>query len=585
MGNLLQYTDRSESIDKKLSILLSDIEHQYQNGEIKTETEYYYRVKNAVADFYKSLGNPTFRYRPAEYVPVSSHYNDMVSEAIEDIKYIINDCGMLTEVLDRIQDDSELWRKMLDNNITYLEQRVNEINERNSKNVPDGTVVFTENFQKDNGRYKHDPYILCIDASSGILTLPYSSRNETLLDGITIDPDISNGLPGNTHCVDVRNSNLHYIGNDGLHNEISSMCNSSSDEWFEYEIFTISDAVREQTNNFGFCYSEGISWLGKPPLILSITAKAKLQPWKSAWLVIEPYLPDIKGVKPFTAGECTIVSTDGQVHKITDSEDMDGTKIFMFEPCYVKEVRLTFFQDNGYPVNVGHWYYTKVNSKSMSIFQEYDTSDIYARVEGQMPSVTSLGVKYVPEKKWVNYDQSDIQKDKYAKNDLFMLPASTTEKTAQKEIIEAERYMIGIKSISLRAYDFYSHGYYYSKIFTTEQPIDSVILDAYEYIPGEDTEALEYFLTFDSGVNWHKIYPVCRSYAGVYKYTINNDTIANMMAINQKEKRTKNIMLMEDAYSVQLKITMKRDENTPNASPVVYRYKLHIETGGNNIEY
>ena len=40
MGNLLQYTDKSKTIDNKLALILSEIQHDYENGKIRTETEY-----------------------------------------------------------------------------------------------------------------------------------------------------------------------------------------------------------------------------------------------------------------------------------------------------------------------------------------------------------------------------------------------------------------------------------------------------------------------------------------------------------------------------------------------------------------
>jgi hypothetical protein len=79
-----------------------------------------------------------------------------------------------------------------------------------------------------------------------------------------------------------------------------------------------------------------------------------------------------------------------------------------------------------------------------------------------------------------------------------------------------------------------------------------------------------------------------RSYAGIYKYTINNDTIANLMTTTKKEKRTKNLNMLTDVYSVQLKIEMDKPvgiENPESTSPIVYKYKMIIETGGENIEY
>jgi hypothetical protein len=60
------------------------------------------------------------------------------------------------------------------------------------------------------------------------------------------------------------------------------------------------------------------------------------------------------------------------------------------------------------------------------------------------------------------------------------------------------------------------------------------------------------------------------------------------MTTTNKEKRTKNLNMLTDVHSVQLKIEMNRPtgvENPENTSPIVYKYKLIIETGGENIEY
>lgn len=80
-----------------------------------------------------------------------------------------------------------------------------------------------------------------------------------------------------------------------------------------------------------------------------------------------------------------------------------------------------------------------------------------------------------------------------------------------------------------------------------------------------------------------------RAYQGVYKYTINNDTISNLMTTKQGvEKKSKNINLLNDINSFQLKITMDRPtdiSNPENNTSVIFQYKLIIKTGRDNIEY
>ena len=99
MGNLLQYTDKSITIDNKLNTLLAQINYDYQNGNIRTETEYYYRVKNMLAEFYESLTKPTFKFRPAKTTPMSDEYNAMITESYNDMEYIIKDCETLSNLV------------------------------------------------------------------------------------------------------------------------------------------------------------------------------------------------------------------------------------------------------------------------------------------------------------------------------------------------------------------------------------------------------------------------------------------------------------------------------------------------------
>ena len=104
MANLLQYTDKSKTIDAKLNIELAKIEYDYRNGNIRTETEYYYRIRNMLRDFYDTLTKPTFKYRPAVSTPISDEYNSMIQEAVNDMEYIVQDCENLDNLVTPMQN-------------------------------------------------------------------------------------------------------------------------------------------------------------------------------------------------------------------------------------------------------------------------------------------------------------------------------------------------------------------------------------------------------------------------------------------------------------------------------------------------
>ena len=146
MGNLLQYTDKSITINNKLNSLLAKINYDYQNGTIRTETEYYYRIKNMLSEFYKSLVNPMFQYRPAVSTPMSDEYNAMINESYNDMEYIIKDCEALKDFVSQSFTDTEFGRSMLSNELAYLSKKITAIGESISLNQSNGSVVFTELF-------------------------------------------------------------------------------------------------------------------------------------------------------------------------------------------------------------------------------------------------------------------------------------------------------------------------------------------------------------------------------------------------------------------------------------------------------
>ena len=73
------------------------------------------------------------------------------------------------------------------------------------------------------------------------------------------------------------------------------------------------------------------------------------------------------------------------------------------------------------------------------------------------------------------------------------------------------------------------------------------------------------------------------------KYYVNNDTIENLLANSKHaEKKSKNLSVVGECKSIQVKIEMNSPKNVENAeytTPIVYDYKLKLTTGGETIEY
>ena len=593
--NLLQCTNKSKTIDNKLNSLLSQINYDYQNGNIRTETEYYYRVKNMLSDFYDSLTKPTFQYRPAVTTPMSDEYNAMITESYNDLEYIIKDCEALCELIKQSFIDAELSRDMMTNELAYLSKKISAIGESIAKNQPIGTVVFTELFSDlemtGNSNAQNSCHVNTID---GILTLRQNISSKASISKIEIDNEISNGLPGNTHCVDTLNSELHFIGQEGLHIYPNAMIDNNKDTWFEFELFSITDETRKHCNSFGFEYDEGISWVNNKDILrLKITAHLKSKSTCS-WLSITPYLSDIKGVKYCILEKCEVITSSNNIYTVATNVPFDDTLVFPFPPQEIDRIEFTFAQPSKYLTKVGHFYYTAADTVNMSIFQDYDYSDMFSRVDGDKPSVGLLGCKYDPQTKWITYqtEKDDLPESVYIKEKLFTLPESTIEKKSNQEIIEAYRYMIGIRDIKISSCVFLPYGQYVSKVLHTDDVITSITLESEEYIPGDNADILRYFVSLNGGLTWHKIYPIHRAYQGVYKYYVNTNSIENLISTDSSKKRSKNLTVVGEPRSIQLKIEMDRPTSTDDvnvdlsySTPIVYWYKLKLTTGGETIEY
>lgn len=591
MGNLLQYTDKSLTIDNKLSSLLSQIHYDYSNGNIRTETEYYYRIKNMLAKFYTSLTKPTFKYRPAVSTPMSDEYNAMITESVSDMEYIIKDCEALNNLVSQSFTDAELSRLMMANELAYITKKIAAISESIAKNQPTGTVIFTELFNDLEATGNENSSKSChVNTLDGILTLKRNMNSSTLISKIEIDNKVSNGFPGNTHCVDTLNNELHFIGQDGLHLDTKAIIDNNKDTWFEFELFSITDETRKVCNSYGFEYDEGISWVNNNEILrLKLIAYLPVNSICS-WVTVTPYLSEIKGVKNCFLEKCEVITSSNNVYQVAVNKVFDDILVFPFPAQSVNRIEFTFAQPSRYSTKIGHFYYTAADTSSMSIFQNFDYSDMFARVKGKSSSVSLLGCKYDPTTQWINYPDTttEISASEYIKDKLFSLPESTISQKANQEIIDAYRYTIGIRNIAMASYTFIEKGEYVSTVFSTDDVITSVSLDAKEYIPGENPEIIQYFISLNNGTTWHKIYPMHRAYAGVYKYYVNNDSIENLLTNNNTAKKSKNLSIVGEARSIQVRIEMDRPQNIENKeymTPIVYEYKLKLTTGGETIEY
>ena len=590
MGNLLQYTDKSKTIDNKLQTLLSQINYQYKNGEIRTEIEYYYKIKTMLNTFYESLTKPSFIYRPAVTTPISSEYNAMINESYNDMEYIIKDCEALQEYVSQSFVDAQLSRTMMSNQLSYLMNKVQNIKQSIALNQGNNVIIFSDSFNDclNTGNSKSQK-ACTVNTFEGILTLRQISSSQTGINSVIIDNEKSNGFPGNTHCVDTLNNDIHFVGQDGLHIDPLAMIDGNKDTWFEFELFNINDKVRQECNSYGFSYEEGIQWADNSKNKLRLKVVLELtQRSMCSWISVLPYLSDAKGGTFCILEKCEVFAANSYTYKVAENQAFDEVLTFAFPAQYIDRVELTFVQDTRYLCKVGHFYYTNVNTDNLSIFQNFEDTDRFTRIDGPKPQVSMLKAKYDPTTQWLKYGYNNSLTDTYIKSALFTVPESTIDRKSNVEIIDAYRYMIGIREIKIPNCVFEDSSEYISTVFETDDLITSVMLETDEYIPGNDPDILKYYITFDNGGIWYPITPIQRAHDGIYKYYINNDSLENVLTNGSEKFKAQNLSILTNTKQVQLKIEMTKPfgiENYDYATPIVYSYKLKVTTGGDTIEY
>ena len=605
---MLQFLNKTKTINVRAESILDEITNKYKSGEIKTETEYLYRIKSAVKRFYDSIGKPSFQFRPAVSTPISQDYNEMLTEAYDDMSYLIQDCENLSDAISTSFMDAELSRKMMSNEIRYINRALDDAQNRVNAKEREGVVTHTDSFADSRFMQNNQQKgAASINGEDGVLTLgitnarTYSRTSEVeILKG-------SNGFPGDTHIADVMGDTIHYSGENDLHTDLRDLLDENEDTWFEYEVFSIDDEVVERCGGYGFEYKEGLSWVtDDETLRLRLKISVSGSPVCN-WLSLDPFLAEQREIRPSYISKCTVSDGKTQVQDVHVSQVFDGDTVIIFEPQLVDHIILEFTQSSSYTVNVGHHYFTKASALKSSVFDP-DPDGQYGRVDGPMPSVTLLGVKYDPKTQESTHSTDGKERTyvdfAHAKKGLFSIPADTEQVKAGVEQLPARRFAIGIRGISVAYYSFETNSEYLSQEFTADEPIASITLEADEFIPSDfndlslamnpnatksEKEALtnrwiRYYLKVGNDNKWHPIFPRHRSFSGICTYQTNSGGFERLLG-GDLRSGVGTINTLQDVKSVQLKVVLEKPTSDTYRTPILFQYSLKLTTGGENIEY
>lgn len=592
MSNILQYVSKSAVIDQLTSDLIKEVYQKQEQGAYQNDTEFQYELILAVEKLLAQLNQPSFEFLPAYETPVSSDYNQMIESAVADLKYLLTDCEELTSTLKHTFDESELMRQLFDSELRYINQQLIDMKEKLAKEHSKNQTIFTESFSSqdlvDNQRADQAAHI---DQTNGLLMLkPSKAMSFTKEATIEILPE-STGIPGNTHMADIIGSRIVFDGSSEPHLDLNAMIDNTLDTWFEYEIFNVSDDVMDQCSHYGFHYKEGLSWVTDDhQLTLKLKINLPTRPTAN-WISLAPYVSERKGVKAGQIVSCLISDGGSCIQEDRRPRKFDSDLVYIFEPQVIDHIIVEIVQPHAYPVQVGHTYFLKSNQTNSGYYSSGE-KELSIRTNGELPSVQNLGISYDPATRVYTQPKSYadnlyLTNIEETKANLFNPPASDETKKTGVELIQANRYSIGIREIQVSFYTFNEESEYVSTDFVTEKPITSLTLESNEILPGawgeEAADCLQYHISIDQGVNWYPITPIHRAFGKKSRYDINSGDIMRYFS-KRSSLNTGVITALADVQQVRLRITLSRPSDVEHQTPIVTEYRLKLTVGEDTLD-
>lgn len=597
--NSFLYNKGTDAFDERLKQTVTKIAGNYYKGNISTQTEYAYQLKEALLDFYKNIGKPTFKLSLASDIPSYSHYYGMIYQAKSDIITILTGYSEINKEINSFKKDIgstiNNMLKKISNIYTDVDRTENNI--INIKNV--SNILYYDNFNNKDSNKQYssiDNDAAAIDARTGVLLLPFK-ENISITSGLTLKIlEGSNGFPGNTHEVYDSINNItgviKYKSEDDPHLSIENIqvdvsSTIGSNRWFEFEMYNINDEVMNKTAGIGFTYKEDISWINQKDDKLILKLQATLnKPTELNYIQIGGLPKQNSYISNPILKKVTISNdlTDRQVIHL--NKEIEDRITIPFEIQEVTNIIFEIEQEESVPVKACRQFSLNIDSSSTPKYLDYDTKN-FIQVENPQQSIELLGLKYDKSNKSIIYPDTSKENSfldlEYIKSKLFHVNKSENDLKIKSEIIDANRFFIGIKEIDLRKRQYKNKGVFVSKSYTTNENIKMITLNADDYIPehfrgslkeGEKFENfIKYYICFNNDYAWHEIQPRHRNYAGPCTIIINSE-----MPIKNRNQNMVYVDSLVEANEFVVKIVLTRPEDNTKESPMVFSFNIEVES-------
>lgn len=576
-------------INNRLEAIFEDLNAKVARNEIKSETEMMHKLFISLRAFYDSIGKPSFEYRESLATPVSSDYNDMIKEFVEDTNFIMQDCEKIVSSLNKAFTSIELDRETMRNQVRYILKKVATM--KANPTIDNGAIVsesFTNTDIFDKAMCSLPPAE--INTVEGVITLAKTASDNITTDMHVSINDKSTGFPGNSHIVAATGSAARFEGEDGLNNDPNSINDEQLDTWYEQELFKISSKVYDEVEGYGVSYKEKSMWITEDnKMMMGITLELD-EARPANWLSLSPYIPEHRGASAATIKSIIVDDNKGKVQPvITEDTVFDDDIIIIFERQNFKYIRILIEQALSYNIDVGHMNYYEMNKQNRELFGA--STGYMNRVEGKLPSVTALGMTYNPRTKALIHPSTKepITKSTEAiKNALFDVQDISNDIIGVVEIMNANRFQIGIRNINVYSNDFEEQGEFISNAIEFTKPVKELTLDVNDIIPegvvyddeGNERKMIEYYISINDGEEWLPIEPINRAFNGKGQYLFNESMPA--------DARKENIGYVDakyDIYSVRVRAVMIRPTVMTTYTPIIKDFAVTVKFGGDGSEY
>ena len=389
--------------------------------------------------------------------------------------------------------------------------------------------------------------------------------------------DGSNGFPGNTHEIEgagpLRGGRTHATGAStgasgargsaaggvvfrGQNSPFINLKNLlSGSDVFEYEFYRVSEPIMELTQNMGFHYREGKSFVSSHNELFLKLRFDFPSPRVINMLTLSPYILSSLGYSYCDVTELSVYAKDGVRYPVIDNGaghnrehnrvQFKHTLTYVFPAIECSHFIIGFMQPKGYDTQIGHFY------------REFNG----IRLDTEKDSLKLLGFGYNENSNELVQPNTDIQ-DVSAIN-LFPL----FNKNYRLEILPAERFVIGLSRIEV------SNCLFRTQSSVISKPISTPGLNNFRITTNQNDYKIDYYISLNNG-QW---IPAEKDKVHEVSEIVITEPVEEVITT---EDRTAETVMHEEAFDPEsiTSISYKIEFNIEgNNIPILYDFFLETE--------